>query len=157
MADPGQWRIQDFPGEGVDVKSYYLAIFSPKLHEIERIWTWGARPWHPSLDPPMQDFPDGKGADSKRWRAPTYYSGRSRIFLWGGANSKSECANLFFANFLPKTAWKWNNLDPPMYYLAKFSSKMYKIHKGLYFNLIWREFAFIPPDGSIGLGWIMIL
>ena len=104
MADPGQWRIQDFPEEGastpkVDVKSYYLAIFPQKLHEIERIWTH----WGPLLDPPMQDFPDGKGDDSKRGWAPIYYCGRSRIFL-GGANSQSGCANLLFANFLPKTA-----------------------------------------------------
>ena len=33
-----------------------------------------------------------------------HYSGRSRIFL-RGANS------LFFATFLPKTAWKWKNLN----------------------------------------------
>ena len=44
VADPG------FPqGRGANSKrSYYLAIFSQKLHEIERIWTWGGRPWHPS-------------------------------------------------------------------------------------------------------------
>ena len=37
----------------MDVKSYYLGIFSQKLHEIERILTPGARPWRPHLDPPM--------------------------------------------------------------------------------------------------------
>ena len=36
-------------------------------------------------------------------------SGGSRIFLRGGANSQSGCANLFS---WPKTAWKWKNLDP---------------------------------------------
>ena len=41
-----------------------------------------------------------------------YYdtSGGSRIFpRGGGANSQSGCAYLLF---LPKTAWKWKNLDP---------------------------------------------
>ena len=28
-------------------------IFCQKLHENERIWTRGARPWRPPLDPPM--------------------------------------------------------------------------------------------------------
>ena len=49
-----EWRIQDFSEvrestPKVDVKSYYLANFSPKLHEIEKIWTPGA-----PLDPQMQ-------------------------------------------------------------------------------------------------------
>ena len=40
----GQWRIQDFPKARtptptVDLTNYYLAIFSQKLHEIQRIWT----------------------------------------------------------------------------------------------------------------------
>ena len=39
-------------------------------------------------------------------------SGDSRIFLKGeGANSQNGCGNLLFCNFLPKTAWKWKNLD----------------------------------------------
>ena len=44
VADPGFSR-----GGGANYKrSYYLAIFSQKLHEIERIWTpGGARPWRP--------------------------------------------------------------------------------------------------------------
>ena len=49
-----QRRIQGFPTKGtptpeVDAKSYYLAIFSQKMHEIKKIWTprWGARPWRP--------------------------------------------------------------------------------------------------------------
>ena len=37
-----QWRIQDFPEEGVPTPrgapTYDFAIFSQKLHEIERIW-----------------------------------------------------------------------------------------------------------------------
>ena len=37
-----QWRIQDFPGEGEPTPrgapTYDFAIFSRKLHEIERIW-----------------------------------------------------------------------------------------------------------------------
>ena len=37
------------------------------------------------------------------------FSGGSRIFPRGGANSQSGCAYLLF---LPKTAWKWKNLDP---------------------------------------------
>ena len=45
-----QWRIQDFPEEGAnplgDASTYYLASFSRKLRENERIWTdrRGARP-----------------------------------------------------------------------------------------------------------------
>ena len=35
-------------------------------------------------------------------------SGGSRIFLRGCANSQ-KC--YYFSNFLPKTAWKWKNLD----------------------------------------------
>ena len=39
-------------------------------------------------------------------------SGGCGIFL-RGANSQSGCTNLLFCNFvLPKTAWKWKNLDP---------------------------------------------
>ena len=39
-----QWRIQDFPEEGVPTPggggaTYDFAKFSQKLHEIERIWT----------------------------------------------------------------------------------------------------------------------
>ena len=40
-----QWRIQDFPEERVPTPrgapTYNFAKFSPKLHEIERIWTPG--------------------------------------------------------------------------------------------------------------------
>ena len=41
-----QWRIQDFPEEGAPTPrggapTYDFAKFSPKLHEIERIWTPG--------------------------------------------------------------------------------------------------------------------
>ena len=32
-------------------------------------------------------------------------------FSWGGANSQSGCANLLLWIFLPKSAWKWKNLD----------------------------------------------
>ena len=38
---PYQWRIQDFPKEGVPTPPgprYDFANFSQKLHEIERIW-----------------------------------------------------------------------------------------------------------------------
>ena len=42
-----QWRIQDFSKEGVPTPrgapTYDFAEFSQKLHEIERIWTGGAR------------------------------------------------------------------------------------------------------------------
>ena len=55
-----QWRIQDFPEEGVPTPqggapTYDFAKFSQKLHEIERIWAprGGARPLHPPLDPPL--------------------------------------------------------------------------------------------------------
>ena len=37
------------------------------------------------------------------------FSGGSRIFPRGGANSQ-KC--YYFSIFLPKTAWKWKNLDP---------------------------------------------
>ena len=40
-------------------------------------------------------------------------SGRSRIFLEGGMPTpKVGVLTYYFANFLPKTAWKWKNLDP---------------------------------------------
>ena len=52
-----QWRIQDFPEEGVPtpqgLPTYDFAKFSQKLHEIERIWTPG---WCASLAPPL-DLP----------------------------------------------------------------------------------------------------
>ena len=42
-----QWRIQDFPPVGAPTlggaPTYDFAKFSPKLHEIERIWTPGGR------------------------------------------------------------------------------------------------------------------
>ena len=42
-----QWRIQDFPEEGVPTPrgapTYDFAKFSQKLHEIERIWAPGGR------------------------------------------------------------------------------------------------------------------
>ena len=56
---PSQWRIQDFPEEGALTPkgvgpTYYLAIFSRKLHENEEILgRGGARPSHPPLDPPL--------------------------------------------------------------------------------------------------------
>ena len=57
-----QWRIQDFPEEGAPTlqggaPTYDFAKFSPKLHEIERIWTpggGGARPKFYYVDPPLQ-------------------------------------------------------------------------------------------------------
>ena len=100
---------------------------------------------------PMQDFPDGKGADSKEGRAPIYYSGRSRIFL-GAPTPKVGVLTYFLQIFCRKLheneiIWIRQCIIWP-----SFPQKVTKIHKGLYFNLIWREFAFIPPDGSIGLG-----
>ena len=52
-----QWRIQDFPEEGAPTPqggapTYDFAIFSRKLHEIERIWApggGGARDARPPL------------------------------------------------------------------------------------------------------------
>ena len=32
------------------------------------------------------------------------------VFSWGGCTSSQKC--YYFANLLPKTAWKWKNLDP---------------------------------------------
>ena len=151
VADPG------FPRGGGGCKKLLFGHFSPKT-----AWNWknldlrGAS-LAPFLRSANAGFPRWEGCWFQKVAGTNLLQWQILDFPVGGANSKSECANLFFANFLPKTAWKWNNLDPPMYYLAKFSSKVYKIHKGLYFNLIWREFVFIPPDGSIGLGWIMIL
>ena len=53
-----QWRIQDFPQGGAPTpKSAIIFQFFPrKLHENERIWTPGGRPWRPPLDPPMEGF-----------------------------------------------------------------------------------------------------
>ena len=54
-----QWRIQDFPQGGAPTpkSAIIFQFFGQKLHENERIWTpgggGGARPWCPSLDPPM--------------------------------------------------------------------------------------------------------
>ena len=61
VADPGfprgEGANQNEPTPKVDVKSYYLANFSQKLHKIEKIWTprWGRPSLAPSpLDPQMQ-------------------------------------------------------------------------------------------------------
>ena len=54
-----QWRIQDFPWGGRQLPNWVcqpiICKFLPKT-----IWKWknldsggGARPWHPTLDPPM--------------------------------------------------------------------------------------------------------
>ena len=53
-----QWQIQDFPEEGAPTPrgapTYNFAIFSQKLHEIERIWAPGGRAsLAPPLDPPL--------------------------------------------------------------------------------------------------------
>ena len=55
-----QWRIQDVPEEGAPTPqggapTYDFAIFSQKLHEIERIWApgGGARPKFYYVDPPL--------------------------------------------------------------------------------------------------------
>ena len=54
-----QWRIQDFPEEGAPTPggapTYDFAIFSQKLHEIERIWAprRGRTSLAPPLDPPL--------------------------------------------------------------------------------------------------------
>ena len=62
---PIQWRIQDFPEEGAPTprgaQTYDFAIFSQKLHEIERIWApkGGARPSRPLRSAtaiPVQDI-----------------------------------------------------------------------------------------------------
>ena len=39
-------------------------------------------------------------------------SGLSKIFLRGAPIPKVGVLAYYFANFLPKTAWKWKNLDP---------------------------------------------
>ena len=51
VADPGF----SLGGDTNSKRSYYLAIFPPKLHEIERIWTPGEGAHVPGapLDPPM--------------------------------------------------------------------------------------------------------
>ena len=53
-----QWRIQDFPEEGVPTlqegtPTNDFAKFSQKMHEIKRIGTPGARVPHAPLDPQM--------------------------------------------------------------------------------------------------------
>ena len=56
-----QWRIQDFLGERAPTPrgapTYDFAIFSQKLHEIERIWAsprvGGTHPSRPPSDPPL--------------------------------------------------------------------------------------------------------
>ena len=45
--------------------------------------------------------------NNSHWQATT--SGGSRIFPGGGSQLPKV---LLFFNFLPKTAWKWKNLDP---------------------------------------------
>ena len=59
LARAQQWRIQDFPEEGAltpkgGAPTYYLAIFSLKLHENEEIWgqRGGARMRAPPAPPP---------------------------------------------------------------------------------------------------------
>ena len=52
MADPG------FPRGGgtnspEEAQTYDFAIFSQKLHEIERIWAWRRASLTPPLDPPL--------------------------------------------------------------------------------------------------------
>ena len=52
VVDTQQWRIQDFPEEGVPTPqggtpTYDFAKISQKLHEFERIWTLGGRPLRP--------------------------------------------------------------------------------------------------------------
>ena len=46
-----KWRIQDFPEERAPTPggapTYDFAKIPQKLHEIERIWTGGARPSRP--------------------------------------------------------------------------------------------------------------
>ena len=50
VADPGF-----SPGGSANSqKSIILSIFCQKLHENERNWTRGARPWRPPLDSPME-------------------------------------------------------------------------------------------------------
>ena len=42
----------------------------------------------------------------------TVCSGGSMIFLWGTLTPRVGVLTYYFANFFPKTAWKWKNLDP---------------------------------------------
>ena len=44
-----QWRIQDFLQGGAQTpkSAIIFQIFRRKLHENERIWTPGGRPWRP--------------------------------------------------------------------------------------------------------------
>ena len=44
-----QWRIQDFPQGGAPTSKIAIIFsnFCQKLHENERIWTPGGRPWRP--------------------------------------------------------------------------------------------------------------
>ena len=60
LSNQKQWRIQDFPEEGAPTPwggapTYDFAIFSQKLHEIERISAprGGARPKFYYVDPPL--------------------------------------------------------------------------------------------------------
>ena len=90
------WQIQEFT-EGRQPEggepTYYLTKFSWKLHENKE--TWAERGAHfKNLSMYIRPISgesmiSKEGAKTPERRAPTYY----------------------FANFLPKTAWKWNNLD----------------------------------------------
>ena len=61
-----QWRIQDFPEEGAP--TYDFAIFSQKMHEIERIWALGGA--HPSR--PLR-------STTARWSYPWNSEGGSLV------------------------------------------------------------------------------
>ena len=86
-----RWRIQDFPKVGaptpqVDVKSYYLAIFSQILHETERILT-PKRARIPGAPPPLGSanrLPSmncGTSLEVKRIR-PDFHE--SALLCWSG-------------------------------------------------------------------------
>ena len=55
-----QLRIQDLPEEGAPTPqrgpTYDFAIFSQKLHEIERIWAPGGASLRPPFDPPLRTY-----------------------------------------------------------------------------------------------------
>ena len=53
-----QWQIKDFPGWAQTPKVCVLN-FCRKLHENERIWTLGVRPWHPLGSANVEVNPQG--------------------------------------------------------------------------------------------------
>ena len=104
-------------------KCYYFSIFFPKT-----AWKWknldpqgGARPWRRPLDPPMAMF-----GHTCHWRIQDFPE-RRQLRKWD-----------YFANFLPKTAWKWKNFDLGLHLWRPLDPPMFLMVMSIYFHpLVW--------------------